>query len=104
MNGAETSVRFEPLIENAAAQGRFVLVCEHGSNAFPEAWGDLGLTAAERAAHIAWDPGALDLARALALRLENAIASVIAKGEARTYDMGGATKCSEMGNAVIAEL
>ena len=70
MNGAETSMRFEPLIENAAAQGRFVLVCEHGSNAFPEAWGDLGLTAAERAAHIAWDPGALDLARALALRLE----------------------------------
>lgn len=70
MNGAETSMRFEPLIENAAAQGRFVLVCEHGSNAFPEAWGDLGLTAAERAAHIAWDPGALDLARALALRLQ----------------------------------
>ncbi len=40
----------------------------------------------------------------LATRLETAIASVITKGEARTYDMGGSTKCSEMGDAVIAEL
>ncbi|MBN2081359.1 isocitrate/isopropylmalate dehydrogenase family protein, partial [bacterium] len=40
----------------------------------------------------------------LAVRLENAIAAVIAKGQARTYDMGGSTKCSEMGAAVIAEL
>jgi len=39
-----------------------------------------------------------------AQRLEDAIASVIAKGEARTYDMGGTTKCSEMADAVIKEL
>jgi len=36
--------------------------------------------------------------------LEKAIAGVVAKGEARTYDMGGTTKCSEMGKAIIAEL
>lgn len=41
---------------------------------------------------------------ALASRLENAVSSVIAKGEARTYDMGGTTKCSEMGDAVIKEI
>jgi 3-isopropylmalate dehydrogenase len=40
----------------------------------------------------------------LAAKLESAIAAVIAKGEARTYDMGGGTKCSEMADAVIAEL
>ena len=40
----------------------------------------------------------------LASKLEQAIAAVIAKGEARTYDMGGSTKCSEMADAVIAEL
>jgi len=41
---------------------------------------------------------------ALAGRLEQAIAAVIAKGTARTYDMGGSTKCSEMGDAVVGEL
>jgi 3-isopropylmalate dehydrogenase len=37
-------------------------------------------------------------------KLEHAVAAVIAKGEVLTYDMGGAAKCSEMGQAVIAEL
>lgn len=59
-----------PTIENAAAKGRVVLVCEHASNAFPARWGDLGLTEAQRQAHIAWDPGALKLARGLAHRLD----------------------------------
>ena len=59
-----------PLIENESATGRVILVCEHASNAIPARWGDLGLSAAERAAHIAWDPGALGLARGLAARLE----------------------------------
>lgn len=54
------------VIEGAARRGPFVLVCEHASNAFPAPWGDLGLSAEQRAAHIAWDPGALGLARALA--------------------------------------
>jgi predicted N-formylglutamate amidohydrolase len=57
-------------VENAAATGRFVICCEHASNAFPAVWGTLGLTEAQRRAHIAWDPGALGLARALAQRLQ----------------------------------
>ncbi|HEX9856908.1 MAG TPA: N-formylglutamate amidohydrolase [Paracoccaceae bacterium] len=66
-NGPEI---FPAVIENEAARGRIVLVCEHASNAFPARWGDLGLSAAGRQAHIAWDPGALGVARGLAGRLD----------------------------------
>ncbi|MDD8023210.1 MAG: N-formylglutamate amidohydrolase [Paracoccaceae bacterium] len=58
------------IVEGAEAPGRFVLVCEHASNHFPARWGDLGLDAAARAAHIAWDPGALGLAQGLAAHLD----------------------------------
>ena len=61
---------FLPVIENEAARGPIVLVCEHASNHIPAAWGDLGLTDEQRTAHIAWDPGALGLARGLARRLD----------------------------------
>lgn len=61
------------VLEGAQAQGRFVFSCEHASNHFPARWGDLGLAAPVRAAHVAWDPGALGLARALAARLEGAL-------------------------------
>ncbi len=60
---------FAPIIENGPQSGRLVLVCEHAANLIPPAWGDLGLTAAQRTLHIAWDIGALGLARALAARL-----------------------------------
>lgn len=62
--------RFVPLIENEAAAGRIMLVCEHASNHIPAHWGDLGLSEAQLQAHIAWDPGALGLARGLAERLD----------------------------------
>ncbi len=61
---------FLPVTENEAARGPIVLVCEHASNHIPAAWGDLGLTDEQRSAHIAWDPGALGLARGLARRLD----------------------------------
>lgn len=61
------------MIENEAAPGRFVLICEHASNHIPGTWGDLGLSPAQRNAHIAWDPGALGLARGLARRLDAAL-------------------------------
>ena len=64
---------FPAVIEGADAPGRIVLVCEHASNHIPAAWGDLGLTQAQRQAHIAWDPGALGLARGLAHRLDAAL-------------------------------
>lgn len=61
---------FLPVIENATGQSPVLLVCEHASNALPAPWGSLGLTPDQTHAHIAWDPGALGLARGLALRLD----------------------------------
>jgi predicted N-formylglutamate amidohydrolase len=61
---------FPAIVEGQGAGGRVVLVCEHASNHIPARWGDLGLTEAQRQAHIAWDPGALGLARGLARRLD----------------------------------
>ena len=60
---------YAPVIETAEGRSRIVLVCEHASNHIPGPWGDLGLTPAQRLAHIAWDPGALGLARGLSRRL-----------------------------------
>lgn len=57
-------------LERADAASRIVLVCEHASNAFPPPWGPLGLDEGAQAAHIAWDPGALGLARGLSARLD----------------------------------
>lgn len=56
-------------IENGDAPGPFLVVCEHASNNIPPAYGTLGLDAAARKAHIAWDPGALGVARRLAKNL-----------------------------------
>ncbi len=47
-----------------------VLVCDHASNRIPRRLASLGLGCASLAAHIAWDPGAAAVARALAARLD----------------------------------
>lgn len=57
-------------IEGRDAPGRVMLVCEHASNDFPSPWGGLGLSEGQKQAHIAWDPGALSLARELAQMLD----------------------------------
>jgi predicted N-formylglutamate amidohydrolase len=64
------SAQFAPIIENAGAPSPVLLVCEHASNAMPAPWGDLGLPEGARAAHIAWDIGALGLARELSRALD----------------------------------
>lgn len=72
-------------IENEDAQGDAVLVCEHASNAFPLPWGNLGLSEDQQQAHIAWDPGALGVARGLAQALS---APLIHAGASRLiYDL-----------------
>ncbi len=53
------------LVSNARGSSPFVVVCDHASNRFPQRYGTLGLTPIERLSHIAWDPGALALSRAL---------------------------------------
>ena len=67
---AGNTAAFHAVFENRESLGRIVLVCEHASHHIPAAWGELGLTGAARMAHIAWDPGALDLARGLSKRLD----------------------------------
>ncbi|MEX2519522.1 MAG: N-formylglutamate amidohydrolase [Paracoccaceae bacterium] len=39
-----------------------VIACEHASAFIPDEFADLGLAPAARLSHIAWDPGALDIA------------------------------------------
>ena len=61
----------EPVIvENGDGAGDFVIVCEHASNAIPERFAGLGLSDEALERHIAWDPGALDVARHMAERLD----------------------------------
>lgn len=49
-------------------RGSFVVTCEHASNAVPAEL-DLGVEIAVLASHVAWDPGAEPVARALATAL-----------------------------------
>ncbi|MET3926839.1 N-formylglutamate amidohydrolase [Devosia sp. 2618] len=58
------------LVSNARGRSPFVIVCDHASNRIPAKYGDLGLTATERLSHIAWDPGALAVSRALSDSLD----------------------------------
>lgn len=60
-SSAEKAVR----VINPNGNSPFVVAVDHASNRIPERWGTLGLSAAERIRHIAWDPGAL----AVSLRL-----------------------------------
>ncbi len=53
----------------AARPGPLALLCEHGGNAVPAPWADLGLPPALLASHFGYDPGAAALTRALAARL-----------------------------------
>lgn len=57
-------------VENAAGAGPFVLVCDHAVNDLPDGYGGLGLDAAALASHIAWDPGALGVSRAIGRALD----------------------------------
>jgi predicted N-formylglutamate amidohydrolase len=60
---ADEPAAFE--IVNAEGAGSAVLVCDHATNRLPRRLGTLGLSAANLADHIAWDPGAADVARRL---------------------------------------
>ena len=55
--------------EGLSGPATALVVCEHASAEIPQQFGDLGLSAEARYSHIAWDPGALVLARRLAASL-----------------------------------
>jgi predicted N-formylglutamate amidohydrolase len=62
----------EPIacVDNPEGRSPVLLVCEHASNHLPARYGTLGLGPAELESHIAWDPGALGVARALSRLLD----------------------------------
>jgi predicted N-formylglutamate amidohydrolase len=56
--------------ENPAGSGPFVILCDHASNRIPEEFAASGFDPAILDLHIAWDPGALSVARHLSAALD----------------------------------
>jgi predicted N-formylglutamate amidohydrolase len=71
---ADTAAASDPdiliMVENGAGAGPFVLLCDHASNRVPDAYQSFGFAADQLKLHIAWDPGALGVARLLSGRLD----------------------------------
>jgi len=57
-------------VENPQGRSPILLICEHASNHLPARYGTLGLGPAELESHIAWDPGALGVAKELSRLLD----------------------------------
>jgi predicted N-formylglutamate amidohydrolase len=73
-SGILTSLDGEPVaVENTSAQSGVVFVCEHASLALPASAGNLGLSSEALSSHIAWDPGALAIARRLSAALDGVL-------------------------------
>jgi len=58
------------VVENPDGAGPFVIVCDHASNRIPEEYKSFGFADDALQTHIAWDPGALAVARLLSARLD----------------------------------
>src|SRR5262245_56097552 len=56
--------------ENPDGPGPFVFLCDHASNRIPDAYMSFGFAEDALSTHIAWDPGALGVARRLAVRFD----------------------------------
>lgn len=56
--------------ENPGGSGPFVFVCDHASNRIPQEFKSFGFAEEALATHIAWDPGALGVARHLSARFD----------------------------------
>ncbi len=57
-------------VTNPSGEGDFVIVCEHASNFIPADLDNLGLGDDALRTHIAWDPGALAVARGMSAALD----------------------------------
>lgn len=58
------------IVTNAQGASPFLLIGDHAGNLIPRSLGTLGVSAADRARHIAWDIGVAALGEALASRLD----------------------------------
>jgi len=70
--GADDPPPFD--ISGRDAPSAFVIICDHASRRLPRALDSLGLSSGALATHIAWDIGALGVARALASALDAFVA------------------------------
>jgi predicted N-formylglutamate amidohydrolase len=57
-------------VERPHGKSPLLIICEHASPALPEQFGDLGLSQEALSSHIAWDPGALAVARGISSALD----------------------------------
>ena len=64
------SGRSPVVAENPEGRGPFVILCDHASNRVPEAFQSFGFAEDALQTHIAWDPGALAVARLLSAKLD----------------------------------
>lgn len=60
-------------VSRPGGESDIILVCEHASLRLPAALGDLGLSETARQSHVAWDIGALAVARMLSETLDAAL-------------------------------
>lgn len=68
---ADDGAAVAPFVRIAGdAAASLIVLCDHASNRVPDEFGDLGLPHAELSRHIAYDPGAAAVARALAARID----------------------------------
>lgn len=63
------------LFERTEGSAPIVLVCEHASRFIPHDFGDMGLSDTVRDSHVAWDIGALDVARQLSTLMDAPLVS-----------------------------
>ena len=68
---------FGTVVHTATASGlpSVVVVCEHASKRIPAFLGDMGLSAEALESHIAWDPGALAVAKLMAAQMSAPLVS-----------------------------
>ncbi len=58
---------------NPSGASSVVLVCEHAAHFIPAQFDNLGLPSEVRKSHVAWDPGAMEVARRLSEKLDAAL-------------------------------
>jgi len=71
--GQDSSARTAELVarvDNPQGRSPILLICEHASSCIPGRYGTLGLGPEQLESHIAWDPGALGVARELSELLD----------------------------------
>jgi predicted N-formylglutamate amidohydrolase len=92
-----------PVLEiGGAGRSNFVIVVDHASRRIPRSLGDLGLPPVELERHIAWDIGALGVARRVAAALD---APLVAQNYSRLVidcnrDPGVATSIPTLGESI----